>query len=402
MSAAPEPTGRPASRRWLTRGVVSIGIASLFSDIGHEMATALLPALLVTLGGSAATLGLIEGLADLGASGAKLGAGWLGARIRHRKAAATAGYLVTAFSKASFALAHGWPAIFVARLAGWLGRGFRSPLRDTLLAEQTVPESFGKAYGLERAMDSIGAVLGPLGALGLTLLAVELRTIFLCTLIPGLLAAALFYVGVRETPSSHATNTPASVPLPPAFRRLLVAVGVFGLGDFSRTLLLLWATGHATAGSASLTLPLGLYVLFNAVAAASSFLAGQASDRLGRKPLLLLGYAVATATSGLLVADQHALAWMLPAFVGSGVYFGILEAVEKATAADLLAPSQRSWGFGLLATVTGVGDFVSSLTVGLLWQWAGPRVAFGFSAGAMLLGLVALVVLVPSARRPAV
>ena len=366
--------------------------------MGHEMATAVLPAFLVAIGGSSAALGLIEGIADFFSSTAKLGAGYLGGRIQHKKWAATGGYLVTALSKASFALATAWPHVLIGRIAGWLGRGFRSPLRDTLLAEQTNPAQFGRAYGLERAMDAIGAVIGPLVSLLLVALLIHVRSIFWLTLIPGVLSAGFMLFGVREKAAPIDRKSLQSTPLPWAFRRFVLAVGIFGLGDFSRTLLILWATGEAVSftGARGLTLPIGLYVLYNVVSAASSYISGRRSDTMGRKPLLLFGYVVAVGVSGLLFFDLHSVPMMALVFVGSGVYMGVLEAVEKATAADLVAAPQRSWGFGVLATVTGVGDLVSSLVVGSLWQYVGPRAAFGYSAAAMFLGTIALASLVPA------
>jgi MFS family permease len=194
-------------------------------------------------------------------------------------------------------------------------------------------------------------------------------------------------LGAREAPPPAGHKHLERAPLPAAYVRLLIAIGLFGVGDFSRTLLILWATGEKLGLSRT---PIALYVLYNIIGAGASFLAGRRSDAIGRKPLLVLAYAIAVGTSCALVFARPALAWAIPVFVASGLYTGILEAVEKAAAADFLPPRDRSWGFAVLATVTGLGDFVSSLVVGLLWQKVGPAAAFGFSAGAMLLGLTLL------------
>src|SRR5262249_16736302 len=146
---------------WLNSTVVGIGLASLFSDIGHEMATAAMPAFLATLGAGPALLGLIEGSADGLSSVAKLYSGLYSDRLARRKPLAVIGYFVTASAMASFAIATQWWHIFIARVCGWIGRGARSPVRSVLLTEATTPATYGRAFGFERAMDSVGAIIGP-------------------------------------------------------------------------------------------------------------------------------------------------------------------------------------------------------------------------------------------------
>lgn len=181
-----------AKPRWLNRSVLGIGTASFFSDVGHEMATTAMPVLLASLGANSAILGLIEGLADGLSSLAKLLSGVYSDRLRHRKPLAVTGYFVTAAAMASFAFAAQWWHVLAGRLAGWIGRGIRSPVRAVLLAEATVPGTYGRAFGFERAMDSAGAVIGP--ALSLVIVT------FLLTLVPGLIAAGLIAFVVREKP----------------------------------------------------------------------------------------------------------------------------------------------------------------------------------------------------------
>lgn len=390
----------PKKTSWLTRGVLAIGLASLFSDISHEMATVILPTFLVSIGGSAAALGAIEGFADFFSSVAKLYAGYIGGRIRNKKWAASGGYFVTAMATGTLALATAWPHVLLARVVGWLGRGFRGPLRDTLMAEQTAPEHFGKAYGLERALDSVGAVIGPICCVVLLWCFVPLHVVFALTLVPGLTAAALMLWGSREVPVPVSTSRASTTELPPVFRRFLVAVALFGLGDFSRTLLILWATGEKVGftGETAMTVPVLLYVLYNLVAAASSYISGHGSDIVGRKVLLVGGYATAAVVSILMVLDVRSIPMMILVFVGSGIYMGIQEAIERATAADLLPKPSRSFGFGVLASTNGVGDLVSSLTVGTLWHYVGPTAAFAYSAVFLTLGLILLTVWVPSRK----
>ncbi|HEV8353869.1 MAG TPA: MFS transporter [bacterium] len=378
---------------WLTRGVLAIGLASLFSDLGHEAATAILPLFLVSIGGSPFALGLIEGIAESAKSIAKLAGGYVGGRVERRKYLASSGYVVTALGIGSFALATGWLQVLAGRTVAWIGRGFREPIRDGLLADQTRPAQYGTAFGFERAMDTAGAILGPLAALGLLALATPLRTILALTIVPGT-AAGLFILLVREKRTGRRLTSfwTQAVALPREFRRFLVVVGIFGLGDFSRTLLILWALGLGVqiSGSGQMTLPIALYVGYNVVGSVSAYVAGTWSDRIGRRRILIGGYAVAAVVSGLMALDVRPFLILAAVFVGSGIYIGVEEAIEKAVAADLLPADGRTFGFGVLATVNGVGDFVASALVGLLWQTAGAPVAFGSAAAISLIGTVAL------------
>lgn len=387
------PTHPPIARRWLTPGVLAIGIASLFSDLGHETATAVLPLFLVTIGGSPLALGAIEGVADFTASAAKLAGGYFGQRLARRKPVAAGAYAVTALSTGAIALAQVWLHILVWRTLAWLGRGFRGPLRDTLLAEQTESTAYGRAFGFERAMDTVGAVLGPILALALLAMKTEIRVILAVAAVPGLMAALLFltvreWTQTRDPQSLRQLSGGLTLP----FRRFLLAVGVFGAGDFSRTLLILWAlgVGVGVTRTGQLTLPVLLYVAYNVVGAASAYITGAWSDRVGHRPLLLFGYGLAVVVSLLMALDRRPLTILLAVFAGSGVFVGIEEALERATAADLLSERGRAFGFGALAAVNGLGDLVSSVLVGTLWQVAGASVAFGTAALLSLAGAILL------------
>jgi MFS family permease len=388
---------------WLNRTVVAVGLASLLSDISHEMATAVLPLFLVTLAGSSgpAVLGLIEGFSDLFSSAAKLWAGAIGDRLRRRRHWCSAGYLVTALGKVSFALATSWWHVLLGRTAAWIGRGFRSPLRDALLADDTQPQDYGKAFGLERAGDSLGAVLGPALSLLLLAHAFPLRGIFVVSLVPGVLAAAVIGLGVRErvreVRCARENPLQRAGALPGAFRRYLVAVGLFGSGDFSNTLLILWAAGSSGAlgSGAALGLPVALYIGYNAVSASFAYIAGALSDRIGRRRVLVAGYACGFSAAALIASGGHSLALMATVFGLSGICMGAQEAVEKATAADFVPEQTRAFGFGALAAVNGIGDFVASILVGGLWAALGVRVGFGVSAALCGVGTLALLALLP-------
>jgi MFS family permease len=372
-----EPQQR-SSRRWLNATVLGIGLASLCSDVGHEMATAAMPALLATLGASSAILGLIEGLADGFSSFAKLISGHYSDRLRRRKPLAVAGYFVTAAGMAGFALATQWWHVLLGRVFGWLGRGARTPVRNVLMTEATTPETYGRAFGFERAMDSAGAVVGPLLAMGLVA-TVGLQGIFLLTLVPGIAAALLIAFLVREKEHlgrPHASFWAGFKDLPPEYRKYLVGVGIAGLGDFSNTLLILWATqafSNIYDLNDAATLAMAYYVGYNVVYTISCYVSGTLADHLSKKWVLAAGYALAVVPAVALVAPGDPLWRFAVVFAFSGLYMGVWETVESTTAAVLLPAHVRGVGFGTLATINGIGDLVSSIAVGALWvvsPWA--------------------------------
>ena len=400
----PEPIEQqPAT--WLNRNVVGMGLTSLLSDASHEMATAVLPGFLTALGVSAAALGLIEGVADGVASFVKLASGWLSDRVGRRKPIAVGGYFITGSTTALFALAAGWPLILFARTLGWFGRGIRSPARNAILADSVPAESRGKAFGFERAGDTIGAILGPL--IAVALLAhfhpgaanptAAFRSVFLLTLIPGLACGVVFLLLVRERRVEPARKKllAALGQLPRSFRWFLVGVGVFGMGDFAHTLMILAATelllpAHGMARAAEIAAL--LYVGHNIVYAAASYPVGALSDRLGRRGLLTIGYLVGTLTAvGLLAAFALQLTtvpYLAAVFAIGGFYMAFQEALEGTFTADLVGPEIRGTAYGMLGAVNGVGDLAASLIVGGLWTLVSPAAAFTYAALAMLAGAV--------------
>jgi MFS family permease len=383
--SSPRPTVR-----WLNSTVVGIALASLFSDIGHEMATTAMPVLLASVGASAAALGLIEGFADGASSFAKLLSGLYTDRLHKRKPLAVVGYFATASGMASFALARSAWHIFLGRVFGWIGRGARTPIRNVLLADATTPETYGRAYGFERAMDSMGAFLGPVLTLILVPL-IGLRPTLAFTLIPGLAAALLIWVLVKERPHElHARKTLfASIgALPREFRQYLVGVGLAGLGDFSSTLLILWATKAWTPRfgmEKAAQLAMSFYVGYNVIYAVSCYVSGLLADRYAKNNVLAVGYSLAAIPAFALMMPGASVAKFAFAFAFTGVYMGVWETVESSTAATLLPREIRGVGFGVLATVNGIGDFFSSAAVGILWTVA-PVWAMSFVIGVSLAG----------------
>lgn len=401
LSTTPIRTG--STRQWLNRNVLAMGVTSFLSDLGHEMATAVLPAFVAILGLGPATLGVIEGVADGISAGVKLAAGWISDRTPRRKALPVAGYYLTGASKALFAVAHGWPLLLTGRVVAWFGRGIRGPVRDAMLADSVPADSLGRAFGFHRAGDTAGAVAGPLAALAL--LAAfghgesTYRSIFLLTLVPGLASAALFSLGVREPGRHQSTEThdAAAPPLSRDFRVFLWAVGLFGLADFAPTLLILRASDALAVSlgtAAAATSAVALYVLRNVIYAAASYPIGALSDRYGRGRLLAAGYALLVPMAfGAAFAGGSRLIFVV-IFILSGLVAAAQDSLESAMAADMLPVRARGTGLGALATVNAVGDLASSAWVGIIWSRVSPDVAFGLAgvlavAGTFAMGRIA-------------
>jgi MFS family permease len=392
-SAVPE-TGE--KQPWLNRTVLGVGLTSLFSDWSHETATAVLPAFLAAIGAGPVWLGAIEGIADGLSSFAKLASGHFTDRLKRRKPLAVFGYAFTALATASFAFAtHAYHVLF-ARAAAWLGRGVRSPAKKALLAADVPPHAYGRAFGLERLMDTVGAIAGPLTALWLLeATGYSYRKVFLWTLLPGLMAVASFWLLVRERPTEP--KPPRSFllglkALPPSFRRLLVGVGIFGAGDFSHSLLILYATrmltpAHGMARAASIAV--GLYTLHNIFYAGSAYASGWLSDHVPhRKAVLAAGYGLAAVTAALLCTGAKSLPLLAVIFILAGLYVGTEEPLEDSLAAELVAKEQHGMAFGTLAAVNALGDFASSLLVGSLWSAFNVQTAFVVSGLLFVTGAV--------------
>lgn len=388
------PTPENSSSGWLNRTVLGVGVTSLFSDWSHEIATAILPAFLATIGAGPAWLGAIEGIADGLSSFAKLGSGYYTDQLKKRKPLAVFGYVFTALATSSFAFAtHAYHVLF-GRAAAWLGRGIRSPAKKALLAADVSPAAYGRAFGLERLMDTVGAIAGPLTALWLlSVTHHNYRAVFLWTLAPGLIAALAFWFLVRERPFESRKKLSflhGLRSLPRNYREFLLGVGVFGAGDFSHTLLILYAArlltpAHGVARAASLAV--ALYTLHNVFYAGWAYVSGWLSDHAPhRKAILAGGYALAGLTA-LLLTTTPASFWLLAGlFALAGIYVGTEEALEDSLAAELIPKEQHGMAFGTLAAVNAVGDFLSSLLVGFLWSAFSARAAFSFSAVLFFLG----------------
>jgi MFS family permease len=282
------------------------------------------------------------------------------------------------------------------RALGWTGRGSRGPSRDTLLADAVAPEQQGRAFGFERAMDTVGAVLGPLCATALIGL-IGVRGVLKWTLVPGLAAAVAFAFLVpaaKRADGHHAQSFASSLgQMPKTYWHFLAGVFAHGLGDFAPTLLILRAVQILTpqfgAGRAA-TIAVALYTFHNLVNAAASYPAGALGDRIGKRGLLALGYLTGAVTYAGFIFATPTIAVLAILFGLEGVHAAMQQSLEKSMAAELLPAKARGSGFGVLATVNGIGDLVSSIAVGVLWSSVGPNAGFLYAgiftlAGALLI-----------------
>jgi MFS family permease len=398
---------RKAARNHLSQSpaVVGFGLTSFFSDLAHESVSAVLPLFLASLGAPPIGLGLVEGVSDAASSLFKLWGGSLADRLRRLKPAALGGYALTAVALPLVGLCASWWSVLVLRSLGWIGRGLRSPLRDRLLVASIPVATRGRAMGIERAMDQTGAMLAPLAVLALAAGDFELDSILLWAALPGLAAVIAFAAFVRELPRAEepAAAAAASEPWPAAFRQLIAALALFGSGDFAKTLLVLWALGPIPAdgglGNELVVRGLVLYAFLAGVSALSAWIGGRLSDGVGRKPVLLAGYAAGVAGGAIPALAEPSTAFALAALALAGVLMGFQETVERAWAADLAPRGREGRALGIVHATNGVADLGASALVGALWTAWGARPAFAAATGLMALGL-ALVARVPRGPLP--
>jgi MFS family permease len=384
-------------RRWLTRGVAGIGGASLLSDLGHEVPTALLPSFLTsTLGAPAAALGLIEGIADGCAGIARFGGGALADDPERRRRAALGGYTATAvFSSLIGVTTAAWQ-VGALRAAAWSSRGLRVPARNALLADVVPREVYGRAYGFERAMDNLGAIGGPLLALALVA-AFSVRTAMLVSVVPGLLAALAILYAIRATPrATEQERRPLRIRVRPVMHgqlgRLLVGVSAFELGNIAATLLILRATQLLTPAhghSAAVKIALGLYTAYNLAATLASVPGGRLGDRRGTLLVLLLGVVCFGGAYLGLALTGASIALLAVFFVLAGIAIGFVETGEHAAVAALAPVDVRGSAFGVLAAIQSLGNFAASAVAGLLWTAISPRVAFLYLTAWMCVSVAA-------------
>lgn len=371
------------------RPVVALGWVSFLTDVSADMIYPLLPSFLTkTLGAGPAALGLIEGVAETTASLSKVGSGIWSDRVRRRKPLVVAGYLIAALARPLVAFARLWTQVLAIRFADRVGKGIRTSPRDALVADLVPRERRARAFGLQRAMDNAGALVGPLLAALLLKLALAERTVFLLAAVPGLAAVFVLMLAVPDVPrrvEAPATPSPAREPLPRSFWRVIAVFALFTLGNSTDAFLLLRAE---QSGVPLWQLPL-LWAFFNGVKAVTGVPGGAIADRVGRVPAIASGWLVyAAAYAGFAFVSGPAAAWGL--FALYALFFGLTEGSERAFVADLVPERLRGRAYGFFHAAIGVAALPASVLFGILWKEFGPRAAFLTGAGVALAATIAL------------
>jgi MFS family permease len=405
--------------RGISPKVVVLGWVSFFTDLASEMLYPVIPLFLTgTLGVPKDLLGLIEGIAE----GISTGLRWIGGVLsdysQKRKPFVFAGYALSAISKPIMGLAAlfgGWPVFLAGRSVDRLGKSIRTAARDALIADATTDANRGVSFGLHRAMDTCGAVLGPLSALFILWQwpHTPLYDLFFIALAPGLVSTlliSLFVTDAPHPPDPNAARAKARLwqHYPAGFWQLLAATALFSLGNSSDSLLILRATdlwngrtGQGTTGSVSIPdvmFATGLFAAFNIVYALLAAPAGKLSDRLPRKTVIAIGWLIYAAVyAGFAAGGPRWLPWLL--FAVYGIYQAFTEGVTKACVSDMVPAAQRAGAIGLYYTVAGIGQLLASLAAGWLWQYAGAAWAFGIGSTFALLA-IPLVVRIPQRASP--
>lgn len=387
--AIPEAEAPEQKLPWLTRGVAGVGAASFFSDAGHEITTALLPSFLVsTLKAPAAALGIIEGISDALVGIAKLVGGPLSNDDTRRVRLASGGYVATALATGAIGAAVATWQVGVLRAFAWISRGIRSPARDTMLAQLAPAHAYGRAFGLERAGDNLGAVAGPLLAAGLVTW-VGMRPALYLAAVPGVFAVLAIAIAAREARGrTDVVKRDVRLHLRDlkleGIARPLLPIAAFELGNMATTLLILRATtllhhGGRTAAAAT-SVAILIYAGHNLFGAIVAYAGGHWIDLAGPRSAFAAGAALYVAAYALFATPTHTWPLLLGAFLLAGAGIGLAETAESTLIARLLPEHLRGSGFGVLGGVQAFGGFASSAVVGVLWTAVGPSVAFSYAA----------------------
>jgi MFS family permease len=367
------------NRSGIPRGVWILGFVSLLADVSSEMIHSLLPLYLtVSLGASALVVGIIEGVAEATALVVRVVSGTLSDRLRHRKWITAAGYGLAAATKPLFAIAQGAGLVFTARFVDRIGKGIRGAPRDALIADLTPKESRGAAYGLRQALDTVGALIGPLIAMGLMLAwNDDFRAVFWVAVIPGVLSFALVAFAVREPPAVAAGEPP------PRFDRALMrrlgrsfwivtaAGAALTLARFSEAFLILRAQDVGVAIAYAPLVLAGMSLVYSLTA----YPAGRLADRMPPATLLALGIVALVAADVALASASH-IATFATGIALWGLHMGLTQGLLSAMVAQTAPESLRGTAFGVFNLAGGIAMLAASAIAGALWQYAGPAATF--------------------------
>lgn len=369
--------------------VIVLGIASFFTDISTEMVYPLLPIYLTTvLHAGVAVLGIIEGVAESIASLLKVFSGYISDRVGKRKSLAIFGYGMSWVGKICFYFAAGWQLIFTGRLVDRIGKGLRTAPRDALIADSTPGKKRGRAYGLHRAMDTLGAFVGVLAAIFLIKSRhVNYRNIFLLSIVPAFIGWLILF-RVKESLAKTKTGLPFKASfsgLPGKLKRFLFFSFIFSLGNSSNQFLLL----KVQRDTGSIVKVLVAYLIFNLTYGVFSYPAGKISDFIGQKKVLIAGYLIYGIVYWVFALPGHYGIFFFISVLGIyGFYMALTDGVEKSLVSQLSSEDIRGSVLGMHACLTGIGLLPASILAGFLWKVFGPSAAFGLGG---TLGIIAAI-----------
>ncbi len=377
------------------KNVFFTGMVSFFMDVSSEMIYPLVPLFLANaLGVNKSMIGLIEGLAESTASLLKVFSGWFSDRIGQRKGLMLAGYAISTLSRPLMATARIWPQALASRFTDRLGKGIRTAPRDAIIAESAQATHLGRAFSFHRAMDTMGAVVGP--AITLSLLGIfnnDYRLIFWCSMVPGIIAVILIILFIQEKkkrPMPHTEQPRLSFGhFDWKVKCFILIAALFALGNSSDAFLILRAE---QIGIPTVMIP-AVYLVFNLVYSLSSIPAGMAADRFGKKRIILLGFVLfAGLYYGFAVAKNAAAIWVL--FGLYGLFMGLTEGIQKAFLATIIPPDFKATAFGVYAAAVGIAMFPASLIAGWLWDHVSPAATFYFGAATAALSALLFMMLI--------
>ncbi|MDX9971079.1 MAG: MFS transporter [Candidatus Gracilibacteria bacterium] len=374
--------------RGINKNIILLGFVSLFTDLSSQMVFPLIPLYLTgVLGASAVYVGIIEGAAESTAAILKVVSGYWSDKIKKRKPFVLFGYTLSAISKPLFAFVNSWPFVLGVRITDRVGKGLRDAPRDALVAESTDPKNFGKSFGYQRSMDGLGSLLGAIFAF-LLLPLIGFKNIFLISAIPGILAIFTIFL-IKEKKHGGIKKEPLKVNfsvLSLNLKLLILSSGVFALGHFGYAFLLLKAKEMGLSDSFAIL----LYCLYFGVFTLLSMPIGSLSDKIGRKPMLVLGYIIfALVCLGMIFASS--LISFVGLFILYGVFFSLIDGTQRAYVVDLCPKELKATALGTLQMAIGLTALPGGALAGILWAKAGSSFTFLFG---IILSILALSVLV--------
>ncbi len=391
MSSDPNRQKNPLGMR----NVTILGVVSFFTDFSTEMISGVLPLFIVTeLGASRAILGAIEGSAELVSYGFRLISGSLSDKLGRRKIFILIGYGLSTISKPFFSISFNWFDVLIVRIIDRIGKGIRTAPRDALIADSVVETSSGKAFGLHRTLDQTGAIAGPIA--GYVLLQfLEIRDIFILSLIPGAIAVIILIIFVREVVSKVATsefrkNFLHLLKENRPFIILLIITGIFGLGAYNFSFVLLKSS---ELGVATSSIPL-VYATINITHTVIGIPSGIIADRIGKEKVLLLGYSVLLISSFLMILFHGNFIYAFILASVYGLYIGITETVQRAIIPKYVDSIIRGTAYGLYNLVIGSSFFIGNIVFGYLWDTYGLTMAISFSSVFVLSAVIGLTVFI--------